>query len=214
LAAAVAGVDEIIHAATVSKPMQKVAESEDVMGTEKLLRAAEAAGIAHFLFISIVGIERIPFNYYKQKVAIEKMLQASSLDWSILRAVQFHSFVALLTEMLAKLPIMLVPTDFRFQTIETGEVADNIAQGLQAGRRGYWPELAGPQVMTWGEMARGWLAARGEKRRIVRLPVWGKLGAGFRAGYNTAPDKASGHMTWEQWLQREGQTSQVERRMA
>lgn len=207
LTAAVAGVDEIIHAATMPQPFRKTEETTDVMGTERLLRLAEAEGVTHFLYISIVGIERIPFFYYKQKVAAEKLVLASPLNWSILRVVQFHSFVDQLTEIMAKLPILLVATDFRFQTIDTGEVADNIVQGLQAGGHGRWPELAGPRVMTWGEMAQSWLAARGEQRRIVRLPIPGKVGDGFRAGYNTAPEIHSGHITWEQWLQEHQQVA-------
>lgn len=197
LAEAVAGVDQIIHAA--SQPFKQT-QAIDVEGTERLLRLAENEGVSHFLYISIIGVDRIPFGYYQFKLAAEKLVEASRLNWSILRAAQFHSFLDLLTSGLAKLPIMLIPTDFRFQLIETGEVAAAIVQGIVAGRNGRWPDVAGPQVMTWGEIAQSWLAARGQKRRVVRLPIPGKVGAGFRAGYNTVPQRPSGRITWEQWL--------------
>ena len=204
LAEAVAGVDQIIHAA--SQPFKQT-QKIDVAGTERLLRLAEKAGVSYFLYISIIGVDRIPFSYYKFKLAAEKLVEASKLNWSILRAAQFHTFLDLLTSSLARLPIMLVPTDFRFQLIETGEVAEAIVQGIVAGRNGRWPDLAGPKVMTWGEIAQSWLAARGQKRRVWRLPIPGKVGAGFRAGYNTAPERPSGHITWEQWLKGQRVTS-------
>ena len=198
LARAIAGVDQIIHAA--SQPFKQTQEI-DVNGTERLLQLAEKEGVSHFLYISIIGVDRIPFSYYRYKLAAEKLVLSANLNWSILRAAQFHTFLDMLTGSLARLPIMLVPTDFRFQLIETGEVADVIVEGIQAGWRGRWPDLAGPEVLTWREIAQSWLTARGEQRRVVRLPVPGKVGAGFRAGYNTAPERPSGSITWEDWLQ-------------
>lgn len=150
--------------------------------------------------ISIVGVDRIPTSYYKHKVAAEEIVEASELDWSILRAAQFHSFVDMLTTSLARFPIMFVPTDFYFQSMETGEVADHIVTGLLKGLRGRWPDLAGPQRLRWGDMAQSWLRARGEERRIVRLPLPGKLASAIRAGYNTVPERPLGTITWEAWL--------------
>jgi hypothetical protein len=89
-----------------------------------------------------------------------------------------------------------------------------IVQGIEAGWRGRWPDLAGPEVLTWGEIAQSWLAARGEQRRVVRLPVPGKVGAGFRAGYNTVPERPAGRVRWEEWLRREGREEKGEGREA
>lgn len=207
LAEAVAGVDQIIHAA--SQPFKQT-QAIDVDGTERLLRLAEEKGVSHFLYISIIGVDRIPFSYYKYKLAAERLVEASDLNWSILRAAQFHTFLDLLTGGLARLPIMMVPTDFRFQLIETGEVAEAIVAGIEAGRHGRWPDLAGPKVMTWGEIAQSWLAAHGQERRVVRLPIPGKVGDGFRAGYNTVPGRPSGTITWQAWLNGERQAEKGE----
>jgi uncharacterized protein YbjT (DUF2867 family) len=197
LAEAVVGVTEIIHAA--SQPFKQT-QAIDVEGTVRLTQAAKTASVEHFFYISIVGVDRIPTSYYKHKVAAEKIVEASGLNWSILRAGQFHSFIDTLTGSLARLPIMFVPTDFCFQSMATGEVADHIVAGLQRGLRGQWPDLAGPQQLRWGEIAQQWLTARGEARRIVRLPIPGRLAAALRAGYNTVPERPSGTITWEAWL--------------
>ena len=197
LTEAVAGIDEIIHAA--SQPFKNTL-AIDVEGTTRLIDAAKIACVNHLFFMSIVGVDLIPISYYKHKVTAEKIVEASGLNWSILRAVQFHSFIDTLTARLARLPILFVPTDFCFQPMETGEVAEHIVAGLQRGLRGRWPDLAGPQQLRWGEIAQQWLAARGEARRIVRLPIPGKTAAALRAGYNTIPGRPSGTITWEKWL--------------
>jgi nucleoside-diphosphate-sugar epimerase len=57
LRAACEGVDAIVHAA--SDPRN--AHGVDVRGTELLVDAARSAGIGHIVYISIVGIDRIPF---------------------------------------------------------------------------------------------------------------------------------------------------------
>jgi uncharacterized protein YbjT (DUF2867 family) len=181
------------------------------LGGELVPRLAEKEGVSHFLYISIIGVDRIPFSYYKYKLAAEKLVQSANLNWSILRAAQFHTFLDMLTGGLARLPIMLVPTHFRFQLIDTGEAAATIVQGIQAGRHGRWPDLAGPEVLTWGEIAQSWLAARGQQRHLLRLPIPGKVGAGFRAGYNTVPERPSGSITWAAWLQNQKQAAKGEK---
>jgi len=55
---AVSDIDVIVHAATsVIKHTRQV----DVEGTRMLLERARAAGVSHVIYISIVGIDRIPF---------------------------------------------------------------------------------------------------------------------------------------------------------
>jgi hypothetical protein len=55
-------------------------------------------------------------------------------------------------------------------------------------------------VLTLGEAAAMWKAARGVRRAILPLPVPGKLGAAFRAGASTVPDGAHGSARWSDWL--------------
>ncbi len=55
LESAVAGVDVVVHLATNRKT--------DLAGTEHLLAAAKAAGVGHLVFLSIVGVDDIPYSY-------------------------------------------------------------------------------------------------------------------------------------------------------
>ena len=194
---AVAGVDVIINC--MSDP-RKNTHAVDVDGTRRLLEKARAAKVAHFLHISIVGIERIPLPYYREKVAAESVVKAGGIPWSILRATQFHSFIDhLLASFPTILGVMPLPDDFKFQTIDVGEVAEHLLKYLEK-PSGLLPDVGGPEVLTANEMAHSWLAARGSKRLILPLPLPGKVADGLRHGYNTCPDQRIGKITWTEWL--------------
>src|SRR5438046_3845455 len=59
-----------------------------------LLPAEAAAGVRHHVALSIVGTDRTPDNgYFRAKVAQEKMIEASSIPYTIIRATQFLEFL-------------------------------------------------------------------------------------------------------------------------
>ena len=74
LADAVRGVGVIIHAASNHRDPERV----DLGGTQKLLSVAKAAGVAHFLYVSIVGTDRVPMRYYRAKAACRSARKTSS----------------------------------------------------------------------------------------------------------------------------------------
>lgn len=196
LPAAVQGVDVIVHAA--SSPFRD-SFAVDVLGTRRLLNEAQRA--RHFIYISIVGIERIPMAYYQHKLAAEQVIKEAGIPWTILRATQFHTLLDYFLSAAARLPVLFLPTDFQFQLVDTGEVADVLAQAVDAPSAGYLPDMGGPEVLRLGAIARSWLAARGIKRRVIPVPLPGWTAASFRRGDNTTPQNRQGQITWEQWLQ-------------
>jgi uncharacterized protein YbjT (DUF2867 family) len=199
LDAAVAGVDLVVHAATGGGTRAKA----DVPGARNLLEACKKAGTAHLFYISIVGIERIPLGYYKTKLECERLIEASGVPWSNLRATQFHQLMDGFLRMFSRMPFVLaVPKSFKFQPIETGEVADRMVADAAKGPSGRLPDIGGPEVLTFGEIAKGWLQARGKSRPIVNLPLLGGTARGFRKGYNCTPEHADGKVTWAEWLAR------------
>jgi uncharacterized protein YbjT (DUF2867 family) len=195
LAEALARVDGVIHAAShVSK------RQVDVDGTGRLLEEAQRAGVEQFVYISIVGIDQIDFGYYKNKLAAERLIQASGLPWTILRATQFHSFADQILRALTWLPLAFIPKNWGFQSIAEADVADQLLAAVQGGPVGRLPDIGGPEVLSADEMARTWLAIQGKRRAIIHLPVPGGLSAGFRRGLNTVPDNRVGKISWDQWL--------------
>ena len=197
LAEAVAGIDVIVHAASDPARSQTV----DVEGTRHLLQHAKQAGVSHFVYVSIVGVDRIPFRYYQHKLAAERLLEAGDIPWSIQRITQFHALIDRFLKPLTRLPITFLPTDFRFQLISPTEAARATFQAVQSGHSGHLPDVGGPEVATLGELVSPWLAARSERRAIVRLPLPGQVADTFRKGYNTCPDHRYGKITWLEWLE-------------
>jgi uncharacterized protein YbjT (DUF2867 family) len=203
LVAAVSDVDVIIHTASNVRKAKHV----DVGGTRALLAAARDAGVQHLLYVSIVGIDRIPLPYYRHKLQTEQLVRGSSLPWTILRATQFHQLVDMQISIANRSPLMVLPTDLRFQPIDPKEVATRLVQIADEGPQRDVPEIGGPEVMTFGELAHTWLAARGLQRKIVHLPLPGKTAHAFRNGFNTCPGQRYGTLRWSDWLQRTADTS-------
>ncbi|MDP4553463.1 NmrA family NAD(P)-binding protein [Alkalihalobacillus macyae] len=81
-------VDVIIHAATSPIRNSKMVE---VSGFKEFL--GKMNHIKHIIYPSIVGIDEIPFKYYKQKYEAENFLESCSIPHTIVRSTQFHNFV-------------------------------------------------------------------------------------------------------------------------
>src|SRR5499433_1827701 len=91
---AVAGAQVVIDLAN-SPSFEDKAVLEFFETSGRNLHAAEAAaGVRHHVALSIVGIERTPENgYFRAKVAQEKLIKASGIPYTIVRATQFMEFL-------------------------------------------------------------------------------------------------------------------------
>ena len=196
LAAAVDGVDAIVHAA--SNPM---GSKVDVDGTEALLRHARDAGVRHFVYISIVGIDKMQeFSYYRNKLAAEEIIKAAGVPWTILRTTQWHAFIERILTPLTRFPVAFAPKKWQFQSMDEGEVAEHMLSAVVDGPSGMLPEIGGPEVLLMGDMARARLDAMGLGRPLMNLPIRFGPAAGFKAGLNTVPENRAGKITWAEWL--------------
>ncbi|WP_225635306.1 SDR family oxidoreductase [Streptomyces solaniscabiei] len=193
LDAALDGVDTVVHCASTQT-------GGDERAAVNLLAAARRAGVRHLVYISIVGVDRVPLGYYRTKLAVERLVEASGLGWTVLRTTQFHDLLVRLFLGLAKPPVMLVPAKVADQPVEVREVADRLAE-LAAGEPAGWvPDLGGPQVRSFESLARAYLAATGRRRTVVNVPLAGKTYRAFRSGGHLAPDRALGKGTFEEYL--------------
>ena len=199
--AAVQGTEVILHLAGSPKG--------DEHKAAHLVRAASRAGARHLVYISVVGADRIPvvsgidramFGYFASKLAAERAVADSGLPWTTLRATQFHDGILKTAQQLTRLPVLPVSAGFRFQPVDTSEVAARLVELALGPPAGLVPDLGGPRVYEMATLVRGYLRARGKHRPI--LPIWlpGKAARAFRAGANLAPDRAVGRRTWEDFL--------------
>jgi uncharacterized protein YbjT (DUF2867 family) len=164
-----------------------------------MARAVLAARPAHLVYISIVGCNEVPLPYYKQKHATERLIIASGVAHTILRATQFHSLLRRMFDSASKLPLMPVP-GFRFQPIDEAEVGLELAALAQAAPAGIAPEMGGPEVREAADFARIYLAATGKHRTLLPVKVPGATYRAYRAGGNLSPDRAVGKRTFENYL--------------
>ena len=199
--AAAQGVGVIVHCAGSARGDEDKARN--------LVAAAPSAGAQHLVYISVVGADRIPaaggidramFGYYAAKAASERVVADSGLPWTTLRATQFHDLILAVVRQMAKLPLVPVPAGFRFQPVDSDEVAARLVELALGTPAGLVPELAGPRVYEMKDLLRGYLQARGKRRAMVPLPVPGKAARAFRNGANLAPDRPVGRRTWEEFL--------------
>lgn len=190
---AVAGVDVIVHCATMPA-------GGDAEAAGRLIEAAKAAGVPHLLYISIVGVDRVPIGYYRTKLAVERLIEDSGLGWTVLRTTQFHDLVLRLVKAGARSPVVPVPAGVRVQPVEVGEVADRLAELAAGAPAGRVADLGGPEVQTARELVRATLRAGGRRRLL--LPLWlpGAGAAGFRRGGNLTPEHADGRRTYPEFL--------------
>lgn len=101
---AAAGAEVIVHCASdFRRP------GRDLGATRNLIGAAKRHGAPHLVYVSIVGVDRIPLGYYRTKLQAEHLTKGSGLPWTILRATQFHDLILYLCQSLALPPLMLVP---------------------------------------------------------------------------------------------------------
>jgi uncharacterized protein YbjT (DUF2867 family) len=174
-----------------------------------LIRAASHAGTQHLVYISVVGADRIPltsgldrtmFAYFGSKLAAERVVSGSGVPWTTLRATEFYDTFMLMLQRMAKLPVLPVPAGFRFQPIDTGEVAKSLVDLALGTPAGLAPDVAGPRIYGMDELLRRYLRARRTFRPM--MPVWipGKAARAIRAGAILAPDRAVGRRTWEEFL--------------
>ena len=200
LVEALRGVDIVVNCA--SNPWQDTYET-DVTGTKHMLQVARAEGVQHVLHISIVGIEHIPYTYYQHKLAAEEVVHDSGVPYSILRVTQFHTLLDQMLQMVKKiswLPVLPLPKNLQFQLIDPADVAKYLTPFVVAEPGGRLQDLGGPEVLTLAEIAREWMGIHGLRRPLIHVPFPGKVGQGFRAGYNTVPEHRYGTVTWRKYL--------------
>jgi uncharacterized protein YbjT (DUF2867 family) len=192
--AAVEGVEVVVHCAT------QFTGDKDVASTENLITAVRRAGVSHIVYVSIVGIDRIPLPYYKTKLRVERALEASGVGHTVLRATQFHDLIQMSFSIQRFSPLLWTLRGVQFQPIDTRNVTARLVELIDCEPAGRVADIGGPAVHTHAELARMYLAARGGRRPIVEVPVPGRIVAGYRAGANLAPDNPVGTIDFADYL--------------
>jgi uncharacterized protein YbjT (DUF2867 family) len=189
LAEALAGADTVVHLATN--------RTKDLPDTQRLLAAAASAGVGHLVFLSIVGVDRIPYGYYVDKVASERAITASGIPSTILRATQFHSFPG---EILAMLGGHLFLRGVRVQPIGVEDVATRLVELATGEPAGRVADIGGPEILDAADILTRLQRAGRAKKAVLPLPLPGRTFAAFKAGHHLTGLPGYGTQTFDAWL--------------
>jgi uncharacterized protein YbjT (DUF2867 family) len=168
LAEALAGAEVVVDV-TNSPSFEDQAVLEFFETSTRNILAAEAeAGVKRHVALSVVGADRFPDSgYMRAKVSQEKLIEASGLPYTILRATQFFEFLGAIAGPGAD--TVRVP-DAPMQPLAADDVAATLADVAVAPPAGCILEVAGPESRSMAEFVGEALAASGDARRVVADP--------------------------------------------
>jgi uncharacterized protein YbjT (DUF2867 family) len=203
------GVKEVVAGAQVVVDLANSPSFEDKAVLEffenagrNLLPAEAAAGVRHHVALSIVAIDRTDNGYFRAKLAQEKLIEASGIPYTIIRATQFMEFLRGIADSSAKENVVRLP-HILFQPIAADDVAAIVADVALAAPRGGVVEIAGPERAPFNEIVARYLKAVGDPREVVRDPearYWG--GRVEERSLVPLGEARLGHIGLDEWLRR------------
>src|SRR5437764_14662988 len=117
--------------------------------TRNVLAAEAKAGVGHHVAVSIVGSDRLPESgYLRAKVAQEKLIKASAIPYTIVRATQFFEFVGRIADEATSGQSVHLPSAL-FQPILSDDLAAALARIAVAKPLNGTVELAGPDALPF-----------------------------------------------------------------
>ncbi len=167
LDAALAGTETIVDTATGPSPEQEAATAFFTASARNLQRAGAAAGAKRIVVVSIIGIDKVEGGYNAAKVAQERTLLDGPLPVRIVRAAQFHEFVAPLLGWTIQDGVAHVP-EFRTQLVAARVVAETLADAAEEAEieNGRITEVAGPRAERLADVAALLFASQGDSLEV------------------------------------------------
>ena len=207
LAKALAGVECVIDVASGPSPEQEAATEFFTAAARNLQEVGGRAGVQRMVVVSIIGCDRFTGGYMAAKVSHERAMLSGPVPVQILRAAQFHEFVAQLVEWGRRGAVSYVPK-MRTQLVAARTVAQALAEmatgsvPVQGSAEAAVPEIAGPRVENLVDMATLLVARRGGPVRIegVSDPADPNLDLYETGGLLPGPAATLAGPTFAQWL--------------
>jgi len=202
---AVAGAQVVIDLANSPSFEDKAVLEFFQTSGRNLLPAEAGAGVRHHVALSIVAIDRTDNGYFRAKVAQEKLIEASGVPYTIIRATQFMEFLGGIADSSADGNIVRLPP-ILFQPIAADDVAAIVGDVALAAPRGGIVEIAGPERAPFNEIIARYLKAVGDPRQVVRDPAAGYWGGRVEERSLVPLGEARlGHIGLDEWLRRRSQ---------
>jgi uncharacterized protein YbjT (DUF2867 family) len=135
--------------------------------TRNVLEAESAAGVGHHVCLSIVGIGRLPESgYLSAKLAQEEAVTAGPIPYTIVRATQFFEFIGRIADSGTEGDtVRLSPA--LIQPEAADDVVSTLADVAEGAPLNDTIELAGPEAFPLDELARRFLDAHHDERKVT-----------------------------------------------
>jgi uncharacterized protein YbjT (DUF2867 family) len=138
--------------------------------TRNVLDAEAAAGVKHHVALSIVGADQITESgYMRAKVAQEKLIENSSIPFTIVRSTQFFEFGPGIADAATEGDTVRVPPVL-IQPIASDDVAAALCTVALAAPLNGRVEIGGPDALRFEDFIGQGLRAAGDKRLVVSDP--------------------------------------------
>ena len=207
------GLAEVLKAPRSSSTCRtrRPGDDADVMAffdtsTRNLLAAEKDAGVGHHVALSVVGADRMPTSgYMRAKVAQEGLIQSGGVPYTILRATQFFEFLGgIAGQGDGEVRLPTAP----MQPLAADDVASALADVAEASPANGMLEVAGPESLSIADFVGRYLAASGDKRKVVADSQAGYFGAALDGrGLNPGDGAIIGPTQFEDWFARYGTAS-------
>ena len=168
-----------------------------------LLAAEAAAGVRHHVALSIVGDDRLPASgYLRAKVAQENLIKASGIPFTIVRSTQFFEFAKGLVQSATEGQTVRLSSAL-MQPIAADDVAAALTDVALAEPANDTIEIAGPDPIRMDELARRFLSATRDPRKVTTDVHARYFGTELNDQSLTPGDNARlGPTRFEKWLSR------------
>jgi uncharacterized protein YbjT (DUF2867 family) len=138
--------------------------------TRNLLKYGAAAGVKHFVALSVVGTERLyESGYFRAKIAQEKLIKNSTIPYSIVQATQFFEFLKGIADISMKGDKVHLPP-MPFQPMAGDDVASAVARVAVEAPVNGTVEIGGPEPFRLDELISRRLAQLNDPREVITDP--------------------------------------------
>ena len=175
---AVRGVDTVITTAnSAQRGGDDNIQTVDLQGNANLIEAAKAAGVQHFVFVSVLGASpESPSPFVQAKAASEQRLRESGMKYTILSPNMLMEVWAPMIvggPALGGQPVTLIGEGRRRHSFASmGDVVQYAVRSLNnpAAENRMIP-IGGPQAVSWRDVAAAYEKALGRPVEIQTLPM-------------------------------------------
>ena len=203
LAEALRGASVVIDVSNSPSFEEKAVMEFFTTSTRNLLKYASAAGVKHYVALSVVGTERIPDSpYLRAKNAQEMLIKSGGIPYSIVHATQFFEFIKRIGDEATDGTTVRLPPVF-IQPMAADDVVKAVGSVAVGAPLNGTIDVAGPQRFRFDELIRQDLTSRNDPRKVVVDPHARYFGAELgESSLIPAGEARLGEIRLKDWLRK------------